>query len=596
MARIGLVGGSYTSQSPNADDQMTMNFYSESIESQGGKAASALYPTPGTIVFCTLPDTPVRGQIFTAGRSFAVGGATFCETTGGVVTNYGVVSNDSKTVSMAAGITQILIASAGVCYVFNLTTNVLTPIPPATLTNILKVGYSDGYFVALPIASETLQASALLDATTWPGASVSTANVFVDTFLSMLIDHREIWLFGSARSQVYYDSGNTPFPFDVVPGGMIEQGIVAGNSPVRLDNSVFWLGGDERGSGIAWRAQGYTPTRVSNHAVEFAWQGYSTISDAIGYSYQDQGHSFWVLYFPTANHTWVYDVATGQWHERGLWLDESGIFTAHRSQNHIFANGQHLVGDWGSGNIYQMSINFLTDFGTEIRRVRRCPIVSIENEWVRHDRLQIDLETGLGPIPAFTLPSTSPTNYVLADSGAHNWYVLMLDAGMLQQVAAPAGLTPTTIFLNDSVLPSTSWQITVSLLGILVTTGVAFNATYPNLLQIASTPSGLQYSVQVNSGILQNVQGVNPTIGPQINLRWSDDSGHTWSNLYNVDAGQAGKFITRAIWRRLGRSRNRVYEVSVSDPIPWRLLEADLKATPGFEPSERIVKQYAKVT
>jgi hypothetical protein len=100
-------------------------------------------------------------------------------------------------------------------------------------------------------------------------------------------------------------------------------------------------------------------------------------------------------------------------------------------------------------------------------------------------------------------------------------------------------------------------------------------------------------SVTVNQG--QPTPGSSPR-DPEINLRWSDDGGHVWSNIHTVGAGQMGKFLTRVIWRRLGRSRDRVYEVSVTDPIPWRLLEADLIASPGFVPQERLAKTYQKVT
>ncbi len=494
MSRIGLVGGSYTSQSRNADDQLCMNWYPEKMEDPGGKVPSALYPTPGTAPWMALSDTPVRGQIFTDARSFAVGGSIFAETTNGNKTDYApVLPNDGLPVSMAAGPSQILIASAGAAYVFDLNALTLTPIPAATLTNVAFVGYADGFFIALIKNSHTIQSSAPLDATTWPPLSTGTVSVFVDNVLSILVDHREIWLFGITKSVVYYNSGAAPFPFDVVPGGTIEQGIIAANSPVRLDNSVFWLGGDERGSGVAWRAQGYTPTRVSNHAVEFAWQGYARIDDVVGYSYQDQGHSFWVLYFPTANKTWVYDVATGMWHERGYWNLASGTFTAHKSWNHIFAFGKHLVGDPTSNIISQMSINIFVDGDSQnpIRRVRRAPHVSTEQEWIFHHQFQVDLETGLGPQPPLT-------------------------------------------------------------------------------------------------------DGAGNARDPQINLRWSDDGGHVWSDLYSVGAGQAGNFITRAIWRRLGRSRDRVYEISVRDPIPWRIIDAYLTATPGFQPGERLVSQYRK--
>jgi hypothetical protein len=66
---------------------------------------------------------------------------------------------------------------------------------------------------------------------------------------------------------------------------------------------------------------------------------------------------------------------------------------------------------------------------------------------------------------------------------------------------------------------------------------------------------------------------------PQAMLRWSDNRGSTWSNQHIADCGFAGEYNTRVIWRRLGRSRYRVYEVSVSDPIPWSITDAYLKAS-----------------
>lgn len=594
MARIGIAGGSYTSQSRNADDQMTMGWYPESVESGAGISALVLYPTPGTLLFCALDDTPVRGEIYVGARAFAVGGSTFAEVfADGSHVTYGTLANDSLPVSMAAGVNQILIASAGLVYVFTLAKNTLTALPVGVLTNVNQVGYCDGFFLACLNGSHTFQASALLDATNWPPLSTATISVFLDNVGAMLVDHREVWLFGLTKTVIYYNSGNFPFPFDLIPGAFIEQGIIANNSPVRLDNSVFWIGGDDRGNGIAWRAQGFTPMRVSNHAVEFAWQGYATIADARGYSYQDQGHSFWVIYFPTANKTWVFDVATGQWHERGYWNAASGIFTAHRSQNHIMAFNKHLVGDWSSGTIYQMSIAFNDDAGNPIRRVRRFPHVSTEKKWIFHHELQVDLETGLGPMPPLTQPASFPNSLILADSGAHLWRISISDAGALQTTPI-AGGTATTLFLNDSVLAGTSWQVGVSLVGALTTTAVAFNSSYALSLSFSTGPSLLQSSIQISNGLLQTTVPFAIARDPQINLRWSDDGGHVWSNLYSMNAGQAGNFKTRAIWRRLGRSRDRVYEISCSDAIPWRIADAYLTASEGFTPSERIVSQYRK--
>jgi len=70
-------------------------------------------------------------------------------------------------------------------------------------------------------------------------------------------------------------------------------------------------------------------------------------------------------------------------------------------------------------------------------------------------------------------------------------------------------------------------------------------------------------------------------VNPQAMLRWSSDGGSTWSNEHWVGIGQQGKYNNRAIWRRLGWSRDRVYEVVVTDPIKAVIVSANLKASGG---------------
>jgi hypothetical protein len=66
-----------------------------------------------------------------------------------------------------------------------------------------------------------------------------------------------------------------------------------------------------------------------------------------------------------------------------------------------------------------------------------------------------------------------------------------------------------------------------------------------------------------------------------MDLRWSDDGGHVWSNTYPMDCGQAGNFSKRVLWRCLGRSRGRVYEIAMTDAVPWRITDAYLEVSKG---------------
>jgi hypothetical protein len=87
-----------------------------------------------------------------------------------------------------------------------------------------------------------------------------------------------------------------------------------------------------------------------------------------------------------------------------------------------------------------------------------------------------------------------------------------------------------------------------------------------------------QFQLDLEPGLgLVTGQGSDPLIM----LRWSDDGGHTWSNIRTVSAGKMGKFGHRAIWRRLGQGRDRIFEVTVSDPIRWNLIAAWLMMEGG---------------
>lgn len=87
-----------------------------------------------------------------------------------------------------------------------------------------------------------------------------------------------------------------------------------------------------------------------------------------------------------------------------------------------------------------------------------------------------------------------------------------------------------------------------------------------------------ELQIQFQPGVgLSTGQGQNP----QAMLRWSNDGGSTWSNEYWTSIGAQGKYQNRAIWRRLGWSRDKVFEVSISDPVKAVIVSANLKAEAG---------------
>ena len=87
-----------------------------------------------------------------------------------------------------------------------------------------------------------------------------------------------------------------------------------------------------------------------------------------------------------------------------------------------------------------------------------------------------------------------------------------------------------------------------------------------------------ELQIQFQPGVgLSTGQGQDP----QAMLRWSNGGGSTWSNEYWTTIGKQGKYQNRAIWRRLGWSRDKVFEVSISDPVKAVIVSANLKAEAG---------------
>ncbi|HZW05394.1 MAG TPA: hypothetical protein VFF58_00670 [Candidatus Nitrosotalea sp.] len=623
MARFGFVGPSYRSQSVNADCQLLMNLYVESVESGQGKGPLALYSTPGLALLYNLGQAGIRGLITAQGRTFAVAGTVLWEllapTANPNKINRGTVVSDGQPVSMASGPTQVLIASGGNLYCFQLAAgttlnatgvalpaNSLTLLPgfnAATgfglLGAVAQVTYADGFFFALIANSNQIQSSNPVDGSSWQGVSETQVSVFSDNVSAIYADHRLLWVFGPKNTQPYFDSGNFPFPYDVVQGGFIEQGIAAPFSVAKLDNSIFWLGQDERGNGIVWRANGYQPQRISTHAIEFEFGTYATIADAVCYAYQDQGHTFYVMNFPTAQKTWVYDCATQMWHQRGFWNTQAGVFTQSRAGFHTFAFGIHLVGDPTTGAVYQQSITIASDFGNPIRRIRRAPHISNEQSWIYHLKLQLDVETGLGP----TLPGSAPPTIIpMLDTAGNLRSFQVGENGILEAPLNPTGnpATATTLFLNDEA-NTTSWKITINAQGVISPVlQAAYVSTYPVAVPFVSVLGDQNWTLELENlgggiAIPQLIpQGIVGR-GPEVNLRWSNDGGHTWSNLYARDCGQAGAYTTRVIWNRLGRARDRVYEISMTDPAPWRIIDAYLFTDPEDKaPTSRYASEARK--
>ena len=412
-------------RSVNAANNRMVNLFPEAVpEGSGGKEAGFLSRCPGLSLLQTVGTGPIRALWAhqTNGSDFyVVSGSSVYKLTGvnATPTLLGTVTGTGP-VSIADNGTQIFFACNPDGYIYNESTNVFAKITDPDFPGAVTVQYLDGYFVFNEPDSQLLWITALLDGTSIDPLDFASAEGSPDGIVAVAVTHRELWVFGTDSVEVWYDAGTADFPLARISGAFNEIGCVAPYSVAKLDNTLYWLGTDARGQGIVYKANGYTGARVSTHAIEYAIQSYSTISDAVAYTYQQDGHAFYVISFPTAGKTWCYDVATNLWHERAGF--SNGQFTRHRSNCQCNFGGTIIVGDYLDGRIYSFDLDVYADDDQVQRYLRSWRAIPAGqnnlNRTAQHS-LQLDCESGVG----LNTGQGSDPQVLLrwSDDGGHTW-------------------------------------------------------------------------------------------------------------------------------------------------------------------------------
>jgi len=350
------------------------------------------------------------------------GGTVYAVTAAGVSVVIGLIASRTTPVSMASNGTAVMLVTGSEVYF--VTPNTSSP-ALSTVTAIPGVAadavyFADGYFIFNTPGTQQFRLSGLF-ATTLDPLDFASKEGASDLLVVPVVNQLEVVLLGERTSEVWTNTGNANFPYERVPGSFMEMGCIAKWSAARTPTTVFWLASDERGDAMAVSLSGgYVPQPISTPAQQEVWRGYPTTSDAIGMTYQQSGHTFYLLTFPSGNATWAYDTLTQLWHERA-WRDPAtGSMNRHRANCLVNFAGQILVGDWQTGAVYALSLDAYTDNGATMPAIRQFPhFATADNSNLVFDRLWIDMETGVG------LNSGQGSNPKLmiqwSDDGGHSW-------------------------------------------------------------------------------------------------------------------------------------------------------------------------------
>ena len=423
MAKLPLNAGAYSSRSPIAGATRCINLFPEKNPDEiDPESPFTHYPRPGLIPL----SAPPAGQQGRGRGVFRVSNGDLYGVVGPNVYyidpnwNFnliGKIANQFTPVSMADngqsnGNEIILVDNTPLGYQINMSSRQMSQIVDTSglFTGATRADFFDTFFCLNQIGTNNWYTS-LSEQVAFNALDLASKGTFGDPIQSLIMSQHTLWLVGSMTAEPWFDAGNAIFPFEQVFSQLVPHGTIAPYSVCATDVNAFWLSQDKDGRAIMLKIEGYAAKRISTFALEDEWITYPRINDAICYTYQQGGHTFVVIHFPSADKSWGYDLATEQWHQRA-WIDNNGTLHRERVAFHAFVgppyNNTNVGMDWATGQIYALDQRTYFDGAQPIACIRSFPHIVNELKNVTIPALVIDIETGAQPNTGEVQQTLSP--------------------------------------------------------------------------------------------------------------------------------------------------------------------------------------------
>lgn len=311
-----------------------------------------------------------------SGALYEIDGTTFA------VNNRGAITDSADTFFSANG-TNITLCAGGTYYVWD--GAALTTPTGGRITTESTVDFASGYTLLTDSTSGEFEWTDLNLPKTRNALYFATAESQNDNLRRVVVNGREVWLFGAESTEVWYNTGQAgALAFKRLPGAAIPEGVLAASLAVPIGGRVFFV----NHLGVVNQTEGLSFAPISTPPVEVATRE-STPTHAFAYS--DEGHTFFCVRF-SDRPAWVFDLKTRRWHERASgvdWHEWEVIGTA------------QLNGKWYGvntlGKIYEMG-RTNDDAGNELVRVIQSPAAYAEGEYISVTRFELLGEIGTSDI------------------------------------------------------------------------------------------------------------------------------------------------------------------------------------------------------
>lgn len=382
------------------------------IRKDQDRSAVVLLGTPGSVVWATLPKSPVRGWHVIGTTMYVVAGDTlYSVTTAGVYTALaGGISGGSGRVEIADNSIQLIIVTGSTGYVYTVASGTLTAITSTFFpVGASSVIFLNGRFVVNKPGTREFYVSALLDGLNWTylGSLPITGTKENSSDLLVRVGNLNgaLVLWGQQSIEFWQDVGSLPLPYQRINGATQSWGLAADLSTVEVSNTYVFLGYAPDGGISVIRLNGFIPEEISDSDLNTLFSSFSRVDDAVAFTYSAYGHPIYQITFPTENRSFAYDTKTAIWHEAQTGVAETA---RHFAQYGVTFNGRNYVTDETTGRIYELRTDTYTDNGIPIKRqVVTRHVRNQGNEFIISE-LFLDFETGVGLNGTVPTPGVDP--------------------------------------------------------------------------------------------------------------------------------------------------------------------------------------------
>lgn len=390
---INVSGPSYQSRSRAVSSQSTINFYQEFDES--GKSPGVLHSWPGQKLLGAVTGAD-RGAHNMGEVLYRVAGSNLYEVSStGLHTDRGAVLGSERCIFADDG-ENLFIVNNGSVQQYSSVSQTITSVSDPDIQGSIAVDFLNNQFIYS-------KRDFFIVSDVGNGASASALNAAQaesqpDDLLRSYVFNQLVYMFGVRSIETWYNSGSGSPPFDRVDTQMIPVGLAAMHSIAHTDNFMYWLGDDKQ---VYQASTGGAHNRISSKAIAHAIEGYSIVSDAVGWSLTLEGQNFYVLHFPSQNITWAVNESLS---DQG-WFQLSNDINEGQYNITSYADiyGKNVIADQSNGNLYTLDLDTFTNNGTTIQRTRVLSsfhggLLNAPGKRVQMSRMELIIEAGVGLI------------------------------------------------------------------------------------------------------------------------------------------------------------------------------------------------------